>query len=106
LRKRSRLDPAADVCSGAPERANVVHVQPIERPVDAFVEAIVGQKIAIGQSRDGEAAGHVDPFLGERADHLSERGVLASDRFDVVLTDGFEGDDVIAHRRFPCSVCR
>jgi hypothetical protein len=103
--KRSRLDPAADVGSGTPERADVVHVQPVERPVDTLTEAVVGQETAIGQRRDREAAGHVDPFLGERADHLSERGVLASDCFDVVSTDGFEGDDVLAHRRFPCSMC-
>jgi hypothetical protein len=52
------------------------------------------QKLPIGVRRGGEAAGDLHTQLGERADHLTQRGVFAAHGFDVVHSKSLEGDDV------------
>ena len=69
-RKRSILNPATNLGAGAPERADIVQVQTVEGSVDTLTEPVLGQEVAVGQRGDRETAGHIDPFPGERADHL------------------------------------
>ncbi len=46
---------------------------------DAVLQCIGLDEAPIGGGRGGEAAGHADPGVFQRADHLAERGVLAAD---------------------------
>ena len=69
---------------------DVVDVEVGERVADARVEAALRQKIPIGLRGGREAAGHAHAELGQRADHLAERGVLAADRLDVAHAQTLE----------------
>jgi hypothetical protein len=91
--------------TSAAERLDVVQRQLLQGGIDTLIEPVRVEKIAIRSGRDGEPAGHVDALRGELADHLAERGVLPADPLEVVSADGFEGEDVVAQGRFPCSRC-
>jgi hypothetical protein len=53
----------------------------------------MGEELAEGVRRGGEAPRHAHAGGGELADHFPERSVLAADRFDIGHAQGFEGDD-------------
>ena len=88
------------------ELVDVIDVQTPELAADARLEAALREEFAIGVCRRGEAPGHLHTELGERADHLPERCVLAADTVDVTHAKLFEGDDVSVHGSSRWSVRR
>ena len=92
-------DPLTDLGAAGGQGADVVHVQAFQALGDALAEggaAVDGmvQEVAEGLRRSGEAARHAHAGLGQLADHLAERRVLAADRLDVGHAQGFERGDV------------
>ncbi len=93
-------DPLADLRAGLGQRIDVIHVERIERGIDAIGQAIVGEELAIGLGRGRETTR--DTYAGgQLADHLAERGVLAADLLDVGHAQFVEGDHVSCHEWLP-----
>ncbi len=53
-------DPAADARTGLGERRDVVDVQFIEDRLDALVQSVLGEKLAVGVGGGGESARHLN----------------------------------------------
>ena len=89
-------DPLADLRAGLRQGVHVIHVQRVERGVDAVGEAVVGEEFAIRFRGRGKPARH--PHTRRQlADHFAERGVLAADQLHVGHAQFVEGDDVTGH---------
>ena len=86
--------PFADRFAGRCQCIDIVDVEAIERVIDTFVETIRAEKIAIGCGAGRKAAGDSDSQVAKIADHFAERGVLATNHFDVIHAKLIELDDV------------
>ena len=81
---RGRLfDRAPNLAAHTRELVDVLDIELFERVVDTLVEAGFFQEQMEGVRRGREASGDPDAELGEVADHLAERRVLASDDADI-----------------------
>ena len=87
-------DRLADLLAHLRQRAGVVGVEPLELAGDLLGQAGVADEPTVGVGRRREPVGHVHAELGEVADHLAERGVLAADLLEVVEAELGEGPDV------------
>ncbi len=85
-------DPVTDLFACGDQGIDVIDVKIIQRGIDLVSQAVVGQERAIGIGRGGKSVGHRDAGIGQMADHLAQRGVLAPDRFDVIHTELAEPD--------------
>ena len=93
--------PAADFRAGRVERGDVLDVQRGEAVEDALVQVVVGDEGLEGVGGGREAAGHGDAELGQVADHLAERGVLAADLRQVGQSQLVQPEDVGAQGGAP-----
>src|SRR5690606_6294879 len=62
---------------------------------DPLVQVVVGDEILERLGRGGVAAGHRNPEVGEVADHLAERRILAADAGQVVEAQRGQPEDVL-----------
>jgi hypothetical protein len=99
-RERQLDDPVADLRAGLRQCIDVVDVERVERRVDAVGKAIVGEELAISIRRGRKAARDTHAG-GQLADHLAERGVLATHDFDIGHAQFVEGDHVACHVWLP-----
>ncbi len=87
-------NPLADLLARHRELLDVFNVEIGQRATDAFVEPGLLQEVAVGLCRGGETTGNAHTGIRERADHLTERGILAADDFDVALTQTLEAQNI------------
>ena len=97
LRKRRLHDPAADRSAGRSQIFDVIHVEGRERRSDARVERALRQEVAIGRGGGGKATRYAYADTRQVAEHLADRGVLASDHLDVAHAELIEGNHIGAH---------
>ena len=62
-----------------------------------FKEAALREQASIGAGGGGEAPWNLDPEFAQRADHLADGGILATDDLDVVHGHAFEWQDEFVH---------
>src|SRR5690606_29471765 len=91
----------ADLGAGRGQRFHVLDVQARQPVEDALFEVVVGDEGLERVGRGGETAGDGDPKLGEVADHLAERGVLAADLGQVIQTQVLQPEDIGAQGDAP-----
>ncbi len=71
---------------------------------DPLAQLVVLQEFAIGGGGGREAVGHPDAAVGQPAEHLAERGILAADRIRVRRIDvGEIPDEIAAHQAQACA---
>ena len=85
-----------------------VHVVDIERrkpPIDACRQPLVRKKLAIGIGGGGETVGHPHMGAGQPLDHLSQRGILATNPPNIVHPEMLEANRPFDHCVFllPCA---
>ena len=86
--------PAADLRAGGDQGVHVLDVERGQAVVDALVQGVEGDELAEGVRRGGEAARDRDAQVGQLADHLAERGVLAADLGQVGQAEFVQPKDV------------
>ncbi len=77
----------------AGQRGDVVGVDVVEFGVQAVPGTRLVQHVSIGGGGDGEPVRHPDPVLGELPEHLTQRGVLATDQRHVLDPEVLEKAD-------------
>src|SRR5918999_242514 len=95
-REWSREDPLADGCANRSQLLDIIHVEPPQLLRDALRERLMLQEVTIGLGGRRESVRHRDAQLGEVAEHLAERCVLAADRLDVAAAELREGNRVVS----------
>src|SRR5690606_34998633 len=75
---------------GRRKLAHVVDIEAVQRAPDARVEPALLQELPVGIGGGRETARHLHAEARERADHLADRGILATDCFDVILLELLE----------------
>ena len=80
----------------------VFDIQFIESRLDAFVEPVDRQEIAIGFGSRGETARDGNPEFAEIAYHFAQRSVLSADSLYIIHSKLGELDDVWFQTRLPC----
>ncbi len=71
LRQRRFDDPAAYHASGFGQRRDILHIQRNQRLLDAFVQSVIRQKIAIRLRRGGKAAGYMHAGRAQVGNHFA-----------------------------------
>ena len=87
--------PLADLRAGLGQGVDVVHIQGVERRMDAVVQATLLEKVAVRLGRSGKAARHRHAGTGEVADHLAEGCVLAPHMLHIMDAELIEGNYVL-----------
>ena len=87
-------DMFADQGPGQRQGIDVVDIQRPQRRVDLFLQVVMGDEMAITLGRDGETVRDTDPLLGQGAEHLAQRRVLAPDERNVIDGDLGKSADV------------
>ena len=73
---------------GAPRQViDILHVQAIERFVQALPGVGLVQQITVGLCRDRKTVGHPHALRAQLADHLAQRSILAADQRDIGNAD-------------------
>jgi len=101
LREWCIEDPLANRLASRLQGAYVVDVEPVENVVDSRIEVVVAKKITIGCGSGCETARDRDTETAEITDHFAERGVLATNDFDVIHAKLIELDDVLIQCLLP-----
>ena len=66
--------------AGAPGQViDILHVQAIERLVQAAPGVGLVEQVAVSAGGDGKAVGHPHALCAQFADHFAQRGILAAD---------------------------
>ena len=92
--QRLRDDPYAYLLTRRRKPRNIGHIQSFQDTLDALIQPVLREKIAIRLRRGGKAARHAHAELCELADHLAQRSVLAAHSRHVADAQIFESDDV------------
>ena len=87
--------PLANLRAGLGQGVDIVHVQGIERRMDAVVEPTLLEEITVRLSRSGKAARHGHAGTGKIADHLAQGCVLAPHMLHIMDAELFEGNYVL-----------
>ncbi len=82
-RQRGVDDPAADLLAGSGQRIDVLDVERRQPILDPFGQTALLEIVLKRLRSRREAARHRNAELGEVADHLAERGVLAADPAEI-----------------------
>ena len=90
-------DPATDLRADLSEAHHIVHVEIGQDPANALIEAALREQASVGAGGGGEAPRNLDPKFAQRADHLADGGILATDDLDVVHGHAFEWQDEFVH---------
>jgi hypothetical protein len=98
-------DPAPEAGTDLGQLGDVVHVQIIEQGLDALVQSVLGQELAVGVGGGGEAAGDPHADFRKVMDHFAQGGVLAAHDGHIVHAQVAEPADVLGHFKSPSS-CR
>ena len=91
-RKWLSFDHGSDFQAHAGQRTDVLNIQGIQFLIDAIDQAVVLQKCAKGISGGGEACWHANT-VGQLRNHLTQAGVFAANRLDVVHSKLLKGND-------------
>ena len=93
---RSNLVPDCRQC------VDIVHIEALEGLVDALIELIASQELAIRRRRCREAAGYRHTQTAQITNHFTKRGVLAADDIHIIHAKLGELDDVRLQCLLPC----
>ena len=96
-RQRRLADPRADLRASLRQLTHVLDVEVGEHFVDAVRQTLLRQEFAIRVRGRGESAGNGYAELRERSQHLSQRGVLASNPRYILAADFVESDYMFHH---------
>ena len=92
-------NPGADLRADRRELLHIVDVQRLQRSCDAIRESFMLQEVAIGLRSRRESRRHDDAERRKVADHLAERGILASYRLNVMAANLLERNRVCSQGR-------
>ena len=98
-------DPATEAGTDLGQLGNVFHVQIIEHGLDALVQSVLGQELAVGIGGSGKTAGDPHADFRKVMDHFAKGGVLAAHDRHIVHAQVAEPADVLGHVKSPSS-CR
>ena len=95
LRLQRRIHhPATDFPARFGQRLHVFHVQRAQAVEDPLVQRVVGDERLECVGSGGEPARYRDAQLGQVADHLAQRGILAADLCQVIQSQVLQPEDV------------
>ena len=96
IRLQGRVDhPGADFLAGRGQGGHVFHVQRGQLVEDALGEVVVGDERLERLGRGRVAAGHRDAQVGQVADHLAQRRILAAHAGQVGQAQLVQPQDVL-----------
>ena len=98
-------DPATDAGADLGQFRHVLHVEVIELGLDALVQPILGEKLAVGLRGGGEASRDLHADFRQVMDHLAQRGVLAAHNGHVVHAKIAKPADIVGHGESPLGYC-
>src|SRR5690606_19886390 len=93
--------PAADLATGPRQRADILDVERGKAVEDPLVQVVVGNEVLERLRRRGITARHGNTEIGQVADHLAERGILAADTGQVVEAQRVQPEDVLVQAGSP-----
>jgi len=91
--------PVADLRTGFRQLIDVIDIQRVQCSIDAVGQALMGEKLAVGRRRGGEAARHADAGSRELGNHFTQRGILAAHLADIGHAQMIEGNGVTMRKR-------
>ncbi|MNN22384.1 hypothetical protein D3C81_1357410 [compost metagenome] len=94
--------PAADFLAGEGQGRDIFHVQRGQLVEDALGQVVMGNEVLEGLGRGGIATGHRHTQAGKIADHLAERGILATYAGQIGQAQLMQPQDILVQAR--CSV--
>ena len=98
-------DPATDAGADLGQFRHVLYVEVIEFGLDALVQPVLGEKLAVGIRGGGEAPGDLHADFRQVMDHFAQRGVLAAHDGHVVHAKVAKPADIVGHGESPLGYC-
>ena len=95
-------NPLADLCASACQRIDVIDIELCQYLVDAFVEAVGGEKAAVGGRRRRKPARHADTEAVQITDHLAQGSIFPADDLNIIHSKLSKLDDVRFQTTLPC----
>ena len=95
------LYPTTNPSPALGERVEILDVETGKLPLDALLEPVVGEKLAICESGGRETARHPHSSRAKIAVHLPEGSILPSGLLHIFDAERIESDDVLRGQRDP-----
>ena len=92
--------PLTDLRAGLGQSVDIINVEGIKQVVDALVQTTLFEEVTIGISSGGKTTGNGNTGASQVADHLAERGILATDTLHIVEAEVIEGNYILCQGDF------